>query len=145
MRSDIIKSMEQKQHGKKILIVDDDKFLLDMYTFKFTEKGFEVTQAFGSIDAVNKLKDGILPDVMLFDVVMPAMDGFELLALVKSEKLAPDSKIIILSNLGQPSDIEKGRELGANGYVVKAATTPSEVVEKVLVVLSGEDVFTEVK
>jgi len=137
--------MEQNQHRKKILIVDDDKFLLDMYTFKFIEKGFDVTQAFGSVDAVNKLKDGLLPDVMLFDVVMPTMDGFELLALVKSEKLSPDSKIIILSNLGQPSDIEKGRELGANGYVVKAATTPSEVVAKVLVVLSGEDVFTEVK
>ncbi len=129
---------------KKILIVDDDKFLLDMYSFKFREKGFEVTQAFGSIDAVNKLKGGILPDIILLDVVMPAMDGFELLGLIKSEKLAPEAKVIVLSNLGQPSDIERGRTLGASGYVIKASATPSEVVEKVVTVLSGKESFAQV-
>lgn len=137
--------MEQTQQAKKIFIVDDDKFLLDMYTFKFKEKGFDVVQAFGSVDALNKLKGGIVPDIMLLDVVMPAMDGFELLALIKSEKLAPDAKVIVLSNLGQPSDIEKGRALGANGYVVKASATPSEVVEKVLAVLGGGESFAEVE
>lgn len=137
--------MEPSQQMKKILIVDDDKFLLDMYTFKFKEKGFDVVQAFGSIDALNKLKGGIIPDIMLLDVVMPAMDGFELLALIKSEKLAPNAKIIVLSNLGQPTDIEKGRTLGANGYVIKASATPSEVVEKVMVVLGGAEAFAEVE
>lgn len=136
--------MEQTQQAKKIFIVDDDKFLLDMYTFKFKEKGFEVVQAFGSVDALNKLKGGIVPDIMLLDVVMPMMDGFELLALIKNEKLAPNAKVIVLSNLGQPSDIEKGRALGANGYVVKASATPSEVVEKVLAVLGGGESFAEV-
>jgi len=137
--------MEPSQQMKKILIVDDDKFLLDMYTFKFKEKGFDVVQAFGSIDALNKLKGGIIPDIMLLDVVMPAMDGFELLALIKSEKLAPNAKIIVLSNLGQPTDIEKGRTLGAKGYVIKASATPSEVVEKVMVVLGGAEAFAEVE
>lgn len=135
---------EQTQQLKKIFIVDDDKFLLDMYTFKFKEKGFDVVQAFGSIDALNKLKGGIIPDVMLLDVVMPAMDGFELLGLIRSEKLAEGAKVIILSNLGQPSDIEKGRALGANGYVIKASATPSEVVEKVLAVLGGGESFAQV-
>ncbi|OHA79441.1 MAG: hypothetical protein A2747_02955 [Candidatus Yonathbacteria bacterium RIFCSPHIGHO2_01_FULL_44_41] len=130
--------------SKKIFIVDDDKFLLDMYTFKFKEKGFEVIQAFGSIDALNKLKGGIVPDVILLDIVMPAMDGFELLELIKSEKLAPNAKIIVLSNLGQPADVEKGRNLGANGYVIKASATPSEVVEKVVIVLGGEESFAQV-
>ena len=133
--------MEQNQQPKKIFIVDDDKFLLDMYTFKFKEKGFEVVQAFGSVDALSKLKGGITPDVMLLDVVMPVMDGFELLELIKSEKLAPDAKVIVLSNLGQPTDIEKGRSLGANGYVIKASATPSEVVEKVMAVLGGGESF----
>lgn len=126
------------------MIVDDDKFLLDMYTFKFREKGFEVTQAFGSIDAINKLKGGINPEVILLDVVMPTMDGFEVLGLIKAEKLAPEAKVIILSNLGQPSDVEKGRTLGANGYVIKASATPSEVVEKVMTVLSGGESFAQV-
>lgn len=133
--------MENTQDGKKIFIVDDDKFLLDMYTFKFKEKGFEVIQAFGSVDALDKLKGGIVPDVVLLDVVMPAMDGFELLALIRERELATTAKVIILSNLGQPSDIEKGRSLGANGYVIKASATPSEVVEKVLKVLNGGQTF----
>lgn len=133
--------MENTQAGKKIFIVDDDKFLLDMYTFKFKEKGFEVVQAFGSVDALDKLKGGIVPDVVLLDVVMPAMDGFELLALIRERGLAPSAKVIILSNLGQPSDIEKGRSLGANGYVIKASATPSEVVEKVVKVLNGGQTF----
>lgn len=136
--------MEPIQTPKKIFICDDDKFLLDMYTFKFKEKGFDVVQAFGSVDALNKLKGGIVPDIMLLDVVMPTMDGFELLALIKSEKLAPDAKVIVLSNLGQPGDIEKGRDLGANGYVIKASATPSEVVEKVMTVLGGEEAFAKV-
>lgn len=136
--------MESYEIPKKILIVDDDKFLLDMYTYKFKEKKFDVMQALGSIEALNKLKEGITPDVILLDVVMPAMDGFELLTLIKSEKLAPNAKVIMLSNLGQPSDVEKGRSLGARGYVVKASATPSEVVEKVLIVLGGEESFAKV-
>lgn len=136
--------MEPTTTPKKIFIVDDDKFLLDMYTFKFKEKGFDVVQAFGSVDALNKLKGGIVPDIMLLDVVMPTMDGFELLNIIKSEKLAPNAKVIVLSNLGQPTDVEKGRSLGANGYVIKASATPSEVVEKVMTVLGGEESFAKV-
>lgn len=137
-------TMEPNQRPIKICIVDDDKFLLDMYTMKFKEKSFDVTQAVGSIDALNKLKEGLTPDVILLDVVMPTMDGFELLALIKGEKLAPSAKVIMLSNLGQATDIEKARSLGSNGYVVKASATPSEVVEKVLLILSGGESFAEV-
>ena len=136
--------MEPNTTPKKIFIVDDDKFLLDMYTFKFKEKGFDVTQAFGSVDALNKLKGGIVPDIMLLDVVMPTMDGFELLSIIKNEKLAPNAKVIVLSNLGQPTDVEKGRSLGANGYVIKASATPSEVVEKVMTVMGGGESFAKV-
>lgn len=135
--------MENTQTPKKIFIVDDDKFLLDMYTFKFKEKGFDVVQAFGSVDALDKLKGGITPDVLLLDVVMPTMDGFELLGVIRERGLTPKSKVIILSNLGQAADIEKGRSLGAQGYVIKASSTPSEVVEKVLAVLNGGESFSE--
>ncbi len=115
----------------KILIVDDDKFLLDMYTLKFKEKGFEVDSAFGSIKALAKLKEDNGFDIIIMDVVMPAMDGFELLSEIKKGKLAEGAKMVILSNLGQPSDIEKGEKLGADGYIVKADSTPSEVVTKI--------------
>jgi len=119
----------------KILIVDDDQFLLDMYVLKFTEKNFEVESVFGSINALNKLQDVHDFDVILTDVVMPSMDGFELLEKIKKGKLAEGAKVIVLSNLGQPSDIEKGNKLGADGYIVKANSTPSEVVERVIKII----------
>ncbi len=120
----------------KILIVDDDDFLLDMYSLKFTESGFEVIPSSGSEDALIKLRGGFIPSIMLLDVVMPKMDGFELLKLINSEKLGGSAVRIILSNLGQPSDIEKGNSLGASGYIVKASATPTEVVNKVKKIFS---------
>lgn len=122
---------------KKVLIVDDDKFLLDMYTIKFNENNFDVVAALGSIEALSKIKEGVDPDVALLDVVMPAMDGFELLEAIKRDRLLPNAKVIILSNLGQQSDIDKGKALGADGYIVKANATPSEVVGKVKEILAS--------
>lgn len=116
---------------KKILIVDDDNFLLDMYALKFTESGYEVVPSSGSDDALAKLRDGLIPEIMLLDIVMPKMDGFELLQVINKEKLGGGAVIIILSNRGQPSDIETGNTLGASGYIVKASATPTEVVNKV--------------
>ncbi len=119
----------------KILIVDDDQFLLDMYVLKFTEKNFEVESVFGSVNALSRLQDVHNFDIILTDVVMPTMDGFELLEKIKKEKLAEGAKIVVLSNLGQPADIEKGNKLGADGYIVKANSTPSEVVAQVIKIM----------
>jgi PleD family two-component response regulator len=116
----------------KVLIIDDDKFLLDMYSMKFVERQFTVEVAFGSMEALEKLKGGVRPDIILLDIVMPTMDGFELLQEVKSQNLAPEAVVIILSNLGQKEDIERGLKLGADGYIIKASSTPTEVVNKVL-------------
>lgn len=120
--------MESK---KKILIVDDDSFLLDMYALKFSQSNFDVTIALGPEQALEKLHGGLLPDVMLLDIVMPVMDGFELMEKMKEEKLAPNAVRVVLSNRGQPSDIARGEALGASGYIVKASSTPTEVIEKV--------------
>ncbi len=117
--------------NKKILIVDDDNFLLDMYSLKFSKSNFEVTSALGPEIALDKLHSGYVPDVMLLDIVMPVMDGFELMEKMKEENLATDTIKIILSNRGQPSDIARGESLGAAGYIVKASSTPTEVIEKV--------------
>ena len=120
------------QKKERILIVDDDKFLLDMYALKFKEMGFEVHTAFSGADALLVLKEEKKPDVILLDVVMPNLDGFDLLKKIKEEKLSEQSLIIMLSNLGQESDIERAKELGATGYIVKASATPGEIVKKII-------------
>ncbi len=120
--------MESK---KKIFIIDDDSFLLDMYALKFNQSNFIVTTALGSEPALVKFKEGFVPDIVLLDIVMPVMDGFELLEKLKEENLAQSATFIILSNRGQPSDIARGESLGAAGYIVKASSTPSEVIDKV--------------
>lgn len=116
---------------KKVMIVDDDTFLLDMYALKFAQSGYEVETALGPEIAYDKLKGGYVPEVMLVDVVMPTMNGFELLEKIKKEGLAPKAAKIFLSNRGQPSDIARGEELGTKGFIVKANSTPAEVVAKV--------------
>lgn len=116
---------------KKILVVDDDSFLLDMYALKFTQSGFDVTAALGALPALEKLRGGFTPDIMVTDIVMPMIDGFELLEKMKAEGLGKTTVTIILSNRGAESDIKRGQDLGASGYIVKASTTPAEVVTQV--------------
>jgi len=124
---------------KKILIVDDDSFLLDTYTLRFEKSGFEVVSALGSELALEKLKSGFNPDVMLIDVMMPVMDGFEFIEKIKENNLAVESIKIILSNRGQTSDIEKGKELGVNGCIIKASSTPSEVINQVIEIMNTKN------
>jgi len=121
------------EHKKyKILIVDDDKFLLSMYSMKFTREGMEVTAIPSPTEALEKLRGGFSPDILILDVVMPEMDGIELLAKVREENLAKDAVVVILSNQGQPSDIDRAKAFGINGYIVKATTIPSEVLREIV-------------
>lgn len=115
----------------KVLIIDDDKFLLNMYSIKFSKNNFEVNAASSGEDAIAKLKDGYVPDIILLDIVMPGMDGFNVLEAIRTNKLAPSAMIIMLTNQGQLTDIEKAKSFGINGYIIKATTIPSEVVEEV--------------
>lgn len=117
--------------NKKILIVDDDKFLLDMYSIKFAEHGFELETANSGEEALEKVSGDWRPDIYLVDIIMPVMDGFQLIEELKRRGRRTGSALIILSNLGQKEDIEKALALGVDGYIVKASATPSEVVAKV--------------
>lgn len=117
---------------KKVLIIDDDKFLLNMYALKFKKSGLEVGVATGGAEALRVIKDGFSPDIILMDIVMPMMDGLELLKIVKEQKLAPNAVIIMLTNQGQPTDIKRAQDLGIEGYIVKATTIPSEVLDEAL-------------
>jgi len=123
--------MNGNQNKRKILIVDDDEFLLDMYSVKFRELGFEVEISFSGQEALEKIRNGLVPDIVLLDIVMPNMDGFEFLQILKKENLLKNTKIIVLSNLGQKDDIERGLSLGASDYIIKAYFTPSEIVKKI--------------
>lgn len=114
----------------KVLIVDDDVFLLDMYAIKFKESGFLVEIAKNGEEAIAKTKS-LNPDVILLDIVMPKMDGFDVLREIKKDNIAPNAVIFILTNLGQKEDVDRGLKLGASDYIVKAHFTPSEVVAKV--------------
>ncbi len=128
---------DDNKQKNKILIIDDDEFLLDMYSTKFREQGFETEVAFSGGDGMDKIRNGFMPDVILVDLVMPNMDGFEFLREIKSKNLADKSKIIILTNLGQESDIKKGLSLGADDYVIKAHFTPSEIINKIRALLGS--------
>lgn len=116
---------------KKILLVDDDSFLLNMYSMKFEKSDYEVTAVLSSQEALNKLKDGLKPDILIFDVIMPGMDGIELLGTVRGQHLADQAKCLMLTNQGESTDIEKAKKIGIDGYIVKATSIPSEVVKAV--------------
>ncbi len=119
----------------KVLIAEDEETLLDMYTIKLEKEGFEVFGAHDGEEAVKLAKESN-PDIILLDIIMPKIDGFSALEEMRKEKSLDKVPIIMLTNLGQKEDIDKGKEFGANDYLVKANTTPAEVVEKINEVLS---------
>lgn len=121
---------------KKILIVDDDSFLIDMYALKFSQGNFEIHTANSAKDALEKLQGGLVPDIMLLDILMPEMDGFEMLENINKNGLAKNAVKIILSNQGQQTDVDRGIALGASGYIVKASSTPAEVIDKVIEIVA---------
>ena len=125
---------------RKILIVDDDTFLLDMYALKFSQNGFEVHTAPGGEQALEKLRAGLAPEILLMDIIMPGMDGFEMLKKINEEKISEKSVKVILSNKGQQSDVEEGIALGASGYIVKANSTPAEVITQVIKILEEKSI-----
>ncbi len=123
--------MSDPSSKKKIFLIDDDKFLLDMYALKFTNAGYEVETSESTDGALKKIQGGYIPDVMLVDIVMPGMDGLEFVMAMRKEKLAPKTVVIMLTNQGASDDIGRSQKLGVDGYIVKATTIPSEVLEQV--------------
>jgi CheY-like chemotaxis protein len=120
----------------KILLVDDDTFLRDMYTTKFLECGHDVTPAIHASDALRILETVQDFDLMLVDMIMPGMTGVELLTELKNNMPQLTMKKIVLSNQGQDKDIEEATDAGAIGYIIKAQSVPSEVVKKVEEIMS---------
>ena len=122
----------------KILIVDDDNFFFFFYALKFSQNNFAVYTASNGIQAIEKLKEGLDPEIILSDIMMPEMDGFEMLEKVNKENLAPNALKLVLSNKNQQADVDRGQTLGVAGYIVKASSTPMEVIGQVKDILSAK-------
>jgi len=120
----------------KILIVEDDTFLAGIYANKFEKEGFEVALATDGEMAL-KLAKKEAPHIILLDILLPKLDGFEVLEKLKSDAGTKAIPVILLTNLGQKEDVDKGLKLGAADYLIKAHFMPAETVEKVKKVLAA--------
>jgi CheY-like chemotaxis protein len=112
---------------KNILIVEDDSFIAVAYKEGLEREGYAVEIAEDGESALLMMKK-TAPDLVLLDLIMPVMDGFEVLRLMKEDELLQTIPVVILSNLGQETDIEKGKSLGAEDYLVKADHTLDDVL-----------------
>jgi len=115
---------------KLILLVEDDEFLAELYATKLNLEGFTVALATDGEKGLKMIKDKI-PDLILLDIILPKMDGFEILKNIKADKSLKKVPVILLTNLSQKDEIKKGLDLGANDYLIKAHFMPSEVVKKI--------------
>lgn len=114
--------------AKKILIIEDDKFLRELISQKLGKEGYEIMEAVDGeegMESVEKEK----PDLILLDLILPGIDGFEVLARIKQDSSAPP--VVVLSNLGAKDDIDRGLKMGAEDYLIKAHFTPTEIINKV--------------
>lgn len=124
--------MEGKNHTA--LFIDDDTLLREMYLVKFKERGLSTIACGSAPEALRILEDGATPDIIVLDMVMPTMDGLMFLEALEKKHLAPQAVRIILSNQNDAPDIEKARALGISGYILKADTIPSQVVDEVIAI-----------
>lgn len=122
--------------GKKILIIEDDPFLQSMYVTKLEANGYDVVSQEDGSKGFSSVQEES-PDLILLDILLPGKDGFEILEELKADKSAKEIPVILLTNLGQRKDIERGLELGAVDYLIKAHFTPSEVIAKIEAVLQA--------
>lgn len=128
-------SYMSKKQAKKVLIVEDDVFLSDIYNKKFSKDGFDVLTASDGKKAVIIIKQK-KPDVILLDIMLPQMDGFEVLEEIKKDPEIKDIPVILLTNTNEQDGIKRGYDLGIKDYIIKTFFTPSEVVNKVRKVIN---------
>ncbi|MCJ7827878.1 response regulator [Patescibacteria group bacterium] len=122
--------MADNQKKKKVLIVEDEKSLRELLDLKLQLEGFTVLLAKDGEEALQKIKKD-LPQLVLLDLVLPGLDGFGVLKKMRKDPITAKIPVIIISNLGQKEEIDRGLLLGANDYMVKANFTPQHIVDQV--------------
>ncbi len=115
---------------KSVLIVEDDQFFSGLVAQKLNQAGFEVLLAGGGEEALNVLKEKT-PSLIILDLMMPGMDGFEVLSRIKKEEKTKEIPTVVLSNLGQRDEVDRAISLGADDFLIKVNFTLDEIVEKV--------------
>lgn len=121
---------------KKILLAEDDPFIVDIYTTKLKQVGLEVEVVQEGDEVLKKARE-TKPDLLLLDIVLPRMNGWEILRAIRQSEDLKDLPVVILSNLYQKEEVEKGLKFGALKYMIKAHFTPSEVAEEVKKILAS--------
>lgn len=127
----------------KILLVEDSKVVQQMYRSKLTLEQFTVLTADNGMEAIKALSQGV-PDVILLDLMMPVMDGYKVLQVIKTDPKLSNIPVLVFSAKGQPEEVEKALNLGAAGYIVKATTRPNEVIEQIRKVISQKPKVQEI-
>jgi CheY-like chemotaxis protein len=124
--------MPEDNKPENILLVDDDEFIRDIYSTKFSESGVDVTTAENGKRALEMLAEKDF-DVVLVDMIMPKMDGAEFLERFyeSHDQQSQKGVVIILSNQGQPKDVDKAQAFDIDGYIIKANNVPSEVLDEI--------------
>jgi two-component system, cell cycle response regulator len=115
---------------KRILIVEDDPMLVEIYSKKFMSEGFEADTAVSGVEAEKKVKEGNF-DLVLLDLVLPEADGFDVLKKIKEDPATSAVKVVVFSNLSQEEDKERVSSLGADGFLTKSDYTPGEIVQHI--------------
>jgi len=121
----------------KILLVEDEEFLRRIFKTRLVADGYDVTDVGSAEKALDYLEEGA-PDLIILDLYLPQMNGFEFLKLLKANPARGNTPVLILSGLGQEADIRKGLELGAQEFVVKTNLSPPELLNKIRSMLVGE-------
>lgn len=116
--------------AKTILIIEDDKFLRELIAQKLIKEGYEISEAIDGDEGIKKIREE-KPSLVLLDLILPGIDGFGVLSKMREDPALTQIPVIILSNLGQREDVERGLKLGAVDYLIKAHFTPAEIIEKV--------------
>ncbi|MCX6813719.1 MAG: response regulator [Candidatus Azambacteria bacterium] len=132
--------MEDK-NNKKILIVDDDEFLLGIYAKNFKDEGFEVLTARDGQEGWDIIAAGNIPDVVFTGIIMPRMTGFELIAKMQSDPKLAIIPVAINSHRGRPEDEKLAGEMKVDDFIVQGLTTPVEVVRRIKMLLGIKNAY----
>ena len=122
--------MSTQKHTSKILLIEDDPKLIEMYKLRFKQKGYYLISAEDGKTGITYSYDSA-PDLILLDILLPKMNGFDVLRRLKEDKKTMHIPVIMLTNLGHKQDKERAIELGAKDYLIKALFTPDQIIKKV--------------
>jgi len=122
--------------AKKILLVEDEEIMIDLLQKKLTKEGYEISVARDGEEGLKVMKDALQaghpPDLVLLDIIMPKMGGFEVMEKMGKDKELKKIPVIVISNSGQPVELDKAQKLGAKDWLIKTEFDPQEVVDKVV-------------